>query len=90
MNTKRIKLLLLSLMLWTGTAQAQSSTGAEAPKWFVLRDQQSGYCQSVLLIQIQGIYRHGSGLMAGGPFRAKEQAEQHLRTLVAAGICAHR
>ena len=87
---------LLAFALLAGVpgagAMAQQSAGQEAAqlsaKWFVLRHDKTGYCQTALLISVGGDYRSRSWLKAGGPYNTQAEALEQKETLKAESICA--
>jgi hypothetical protein len=82
------KLLAIGLAALVFPALAQMSAATqERPKWFVLRDHEIGSCWPALLIEIDGIYRHGFAQTAGGPYDTEEQALDRRRALQANGTC---
>ena len=83
----RIVFILGSILCWSGVLSAQQVDHADGSKWFVVRNQHSGQCWLELLIRIQGTYRHGSGLLAGGPFASRKRASEQILALVDPGIC---
>ena len=60
---------------------------AQMPKWFVMRNGKTGYCQPALLISIGGDYRNRSALKAGGPYSTEEEAIAQIEALEANRIC---
>ena len=59
---------------------------ARQPQWFVLRQQQAGYCWVESLAANEG-YRPTFAQTAGGPFAAEEQALERLNGLRALAAC---
>ena len=88
MKTRAIA--MLATCLETGTVTAQDAGSSDQPKWFVLRNAQSAQCWTVLLTRIQGVYRHGSGRIAAGPFDTEAKAMKGLENLNAPGVCAKK
>jgi hypothetical protein len=77
---------LVYLMLLAGSWATAASTGEHA-KWFVVRDQQTGYCRAALLVKIAGYYPHGFAGIAGGPYDTEAQALDRQRALADQGVC---
>lgn len=85
----RIISVLVPMLCWSGAVlSAQLGDHADGPKWFVVRNQHSGQCWPELLVRIQGTYRHGSGLVAGGPFASRKIASERILELIDPGICS--
>lgn len=81
---------LIASTLGSRTVAAQPGSpdaGLQAPKWFVLRDHQSGNCRAALLVPVQGHYVNRSGLKASGPYNTKVQALAHKEVLEQRGTC---
>lgn len=76
---------LFFVLLLAGGSVAASAQ--EQPKWFVLRDQQTGYCRTALLVKIASYYPHGFAGIAGGPYDTEEQALERQRALADQGTC---
>jgi hypothetical protein len=78
---------MLAVMFLTGISTAAEPPQSEAPRWFVLRDGQTGYCRPALLIRIDGVYQHGASLLAGGPYQTQAQATARLQQLIDMRSC---
>lgn len=59
----------------------------EPAKWFVLREQQTGYCRLAFLPRIASYYPHGFSGIAGGPYEKQDEAVARQRQLELQGIC---
>jgi hypothetical protein len=68
-------------------ARPTTSAAQEQPKWFVLRDHQTGACWLALLIKIDGVFRHGFAQTAGGPYDTEELATERRKALQETGTC---
>jgi hypothetical protein len=64
-----------------------SVSADEHAQWFVLRDQQTGYCWPALLVAIDGGYVHGSAQRAGGPYDREAKALERREALNTLGTC---
>lgn len=84
----RIAFILGFMLCCSGGLSAQQGDDSDGAKWFIVRNQHSGQCWPELLIRIQGTYRRGSGLLAGGPFTSRMQASEQILALVDPGICS--
>ena len=85
----KLTVAILLTLLVAGALGAQQPAKKDEPKWFVMRNAQTGQCWTVLLTRIQGVYRHGSGRVAAGPFETEAQAKQRLEDLHAPGTCTN-
>ncbi len=81
-NAMSLLYLCLLAAIWAtpGTAQEQA-------KWFVLRDQQTGYCRTALLPKVASYCPHGFAGIAGGPYDTEEQALDRQGVLGIQGAC---
>ncbi len=59
----------------------------ESARWFVLREQRTGYCRLAFLPRIASYYPHGFAGIAGGPYETQEQALDRQRALELQGVC---
>jgi hypothetical protein len=57
---------------------------ATQPRWYVLRDHQTGYCWAA---NVPAGYRRAFAQTAGGPFAAEEQARDRMHALQSAAAC---
>ena len=88
-----LTLALVASMLGAQAAIAQTE-GPDArpriPKWFVLRDGQTGSCRVSFLIPVHGHYMGRTGLKAGGPFNTEDEAAEYRKVLETRATCAKR
>ncbi|MDH3692308.1 MAG: hypothetical protein OEU36_22980 [Gammaproteobacteria bacterium] len=85
----KLAVALLAAILFAGALSAQQPAKRAEAGWFVMRNAHTGQCWTVLLTRIQGVYRHGSGRVAAGPFETEAQAKQRLEDLYAPGTCTN-
>jgi hypothetical protein len=81
-NAMGLAYMAVLCCMWALAASAQ-----EQPKWFVLRDQQTGYCRTAFLAKIANYYPHGFSGVAGGPYDTEQQALDRQGILVVQGVC---
>jgi len=68
-------------------ALAATAAHAHPPKWFVLRQHQTGYCWVESLGSLDDAYRPTFAQTAGGPFAHQEQALERLDGLRGLAAC---
>jgi hypothetical protein len=77
-----IAALLASLQAPHAVAQQEDA------KWFVLRQETTGYCWMALLIGVNGEYVHSFAKIASKPFGTKGDALAREQDLEKSGSCA--
>jgi len=86
-----LTIVLAAILVWPSfIAIGQQPHDQESPRWFVLRDQESSRCHAEILIRVQGNYRHGRGLRAGGPYTSEKDARARIAALSKTGTCVTR
>jgi len=82
-----LKHLFAGVLFASFLSTALPASAQVEPKWFVLRNHESGNCWTATLVRLDGQYTSTFERKAGGPYDTEEQALARLMSLSDEGTC---